>query len=175
MTRRWPSVRAEKARAQLDGFDEMVLRDGHVLHVPLHLMDGSVNPELTDLQKAVALDTAKRSRGYTVADAQRFGLKDASAMHRPGFRFAADPLARDEAIIALANYDADVESAWKGNPPVGEGSKGPVDPMDKAARVIAVRSMAGVDGKSTWAEGLYASPRRSPATTLRKSLTSAPI
>lgn len=66
------------------------------------------------------------TRNYTMADAARFGLKDASALSRPGFRYnGADPYARDAAIVALHEYDSEVSSAWEGKPPVGFGSHGP--------------------------------------------------
>ena len=212
-------VRAERARAQLDGFDEEgILRDGHALVVPLYAMDssGSINPELTDVQRAVARDKAmakamadaaaeaRATEMYTAderrlaldyglagpdglhrpgprksftfdskkvqdarleahrayiadlegawrnptgdadlrraptkeeapmpkqtfsdAEAKRFGLTDGRQLHRPGFRFAADPYAKDAAICQYADYDAAAESAWKGNPPTGFGSHGP--------------------------------------------------
>ena len=62
---------------------------------------------------------------FSDAEAKRFGLTDGRQLHRPGFRFAADPYAKDAAICQYANYDAAVKSAWKGNPPTGFGSHGP--------------------------------------------------
>ena len=66
------------------------------------------------------------TRNYTMADAERFGLKDASALSRPGFRYnGADPYARDEAIIAYHDRDLEDAEAWKGSPPTGAGSQEP--------------------------------------------------
>jgi hypothetical protein len=107
------------------------------------MADGNINPTLTFAQRLMAekvqkaaMDAAASTsttggptmttRNYTMADAQRFGLQDASALSRPGFRYnGADPYARDAAIVALYEYDREMSSAWEGNPPVGFGSHGP--------------------------------------------------
>ena len=128
-----------------DAIEDGVLKDGYSLIVPLFMADGSINPKLTFAQRLMAekaqkvqkaaMDAAASTttggptmtkRNYTTADAQRFGLKDASALSRPGFRYnGADPYARDAAIVALYEYDREMSSAWEGNPPVGFGSHGP--------------------------------------------------
>jgi hypothetical protein len=174
-------VRAERARAELeDDVDTLsdgttVLKDGHALRVPMFLADGTtINPKLTfeqrlvaqkvqqDLRdKATATRDAEQQLGkggrqtFSDADARRYGLADGRQLHRPGFRFnGADPYARDSAIIALADYDAAAESAWKTPTPlpyttevIGEGSKGPVDPTGQGREGDSCRTNTGERGR----------------------------
>ena len=154
-------VRAERARAELEdnAVENGILQDGHSLIVPLFMADGNINPTLTFAQRLMAekvqkaaMDAAASTsttggptmttRNYTLADAERFGLKDASALSRPGFRYnGADPYARDQAIISYSDYDADAESAWKmmaslpyTTEVTGAGSKGPSGSLAKGFR-----------------------------------------
>ena len=150
-------VRAERARAELEdnAIENGILQDGCSLVVPLFMADGNINPKLTFVQRLMAekvqkaqkaaMDAAASTsttggptmttRNYTMADAQRFGLQDASALSRPGFRYnGADPYAKDQAIIAYADRDLEYAEAWKTKPPLpysteltGEGSRGPYD------------------------------------------------
>jgi hypothetical protein len=99
-----------------------ILKDGGRLSFGLMAMDSA-----DDVLKATLDDMGNRPRGYTTADAHKFGLKDSRQLHRPGFRYAADPFARDAALIAYADRDAADADAWKGNPPVGQGSMGFVE------------------------------------------------
>src|SRR5580700_3709882 len=113
-------VRAERAQAEFDDDVDtladgtQVLKDGCSLRVPLFMADGSINPTLTFEQRLVAQKAQQALRDkaitekeapmpkqqHTMTDAKRFGLQDASALHRPGFRFnGADPYARDSAIM----------------------------------------------------------------------------
>ena len=138
-----------------DAIEDGVLKDGYSLIVPLFMADGSINPKLTFAQRLMAEKAQKAqraatdaaaststtggptmtTRNYTMADAQRFGLQDASALSRPGFRYnGADPYARDEAIIAYHDRDLEDAEAWKTKPPLpysteltGEGGRGPYD------------------------------------------------
>jgi hypothetical protein len=112
---------------------EDILRDGETLHVPLFLMDGSINPDLNEVQKAVALDAGARQRTFSLA-AQRFGLQDAAQLHRPGWRFnaTADAVeATHEREAAHVEYLLRLRDAYKSPPPpygrevTGAGSSGP--------------------------------------------------
>ena len=60
-----------------------VLRDQGRMSFSMMAMDAEsiLRSTVDDMQ-------GKRKRAYTTADAEKFGLKDASAMHRPGFRFS---------------------------------------------------------------------------------------
>jgi hypothetical protein len=88
-----------------DDLDENgLLKDGHALTVPMYAMDAQ--------QKAVREHFGplgfRDVQGKTpMLDAAR------AATHRPGFRYAADPYARDEALIALADYDRELQDAYK--------------------------------------------------------------
>jgi hypothetical protein len=107
----------------IDGREVRVLRDGGRLHVGTMMMDGAdeiLRSTVDDMQ-------GKPKRGYTTADAEKFGLKDGGQLHRPGFRFAPDAYAKDETLIAYADRDAADAEAWKGNPPTGQGSQGFVE------------------------------------------------
>jgi hypothetical protein len=99
-----------------------VLRDQGRMSFSMMAMDAEsiLRSTVDDMQ-------GKRKRAYTTADAEKFGLKDASAMHRPGFRFSPDAYAKDETLIAYADRDAADAEAWKGNPPTGQGSHGFVE------------------------------------------------
>ena len=116
-----------------DAIEDGFLKDGYSLIVPLFMADGSINPDLTFAQRLMAekakvqkaaMDAAASTsttggptmttRNYTLADAERFGLKDASALSRPGFRYnGADPYARDDAISAYHDRDLEFAVAWK--------------------------------------------------------------
>jgi hypothetical protein len=99
-----------------------ILRDQGRMSFSMMAMDAEsiLRSTVDDMQ-------GKRKRAYTTADAEKFGLKDASAMHRPGFRFSPDAYAKDETLIAYADRDAADAEAWKGNPPTGQGSHGFVE------------------------------------------------
>ena len=84
--------------------DDAVLAAGESLVVPMYAMDAQ--------QKAVREHFGplgfRDVQGKTpMLDAAR------AATHRPGFRYAADPYARDEALIALADYDRELQDAYK--------------------------------------------------------------
>ena len=79
--------------------DDAVLAEGESLVCPMYAMDAQ--------QKAVREHFGplgfRDVQGKTpMLDAAR------AATHRPGFRYAADPYARDEALIALADYDREL-------------------------------------------------------------------
>ena len=102
----------------IDGRRKRILRDGHVLRVPLMLRDG-INPSLTALQRSVA---------------NRYALSDAElASCRPGFRYprsrsraAADRQAMYDAYDKAVS-DAYLKPLGFGNDPAltGAGSHGP--------------------------------------------------
>jgi hypothetical protein len=80
--------------------EDGILQDGQSVRVPLYLKDGATNPALNATQRAVAEDKAARS----------FGLNDALALHKPGFRDARDSSAIDRLEQAYRAADlADAE------------------------------------------------------------------
>ena len=90
-----------------DDDDGRILRDGEFLRVPLVLMDGAPNDDLSPVQRAVALDAQQRDA------AKRFGLNDAAMLHKPGFRFSIN----DDALAAKEQAYRDVDraqsNAWR--------------------------------------------------------------
>src|SRR5450756_643159 len=84
-----------------DDDDHRILRDGEFLHVPMMMMDGSPNRDLTSVQRAVALDSQQRDE----AAALRFNLNDAAALHRPGYRFSINDAALDAKEQAYRDVD----------------------------------------------------------------------
>jgi hypothetical protein len=114
-----PTQEANMARSQrvldLDEADE-VLRDQEILRVPMYLMDGRPNPDLTPMQRLVAQDAAERQQ------ARSLGLK-----HRPGFRFQTDAVARDAKARAYHDYETSQGEAWR------------APPVAKARMVLAAR------------------------------------
>jgi hypothetical protein len=82
--------------------DDDVLRDGQTLRVPLYMRDG-----MSDIQREVADAKAMRDA------AKRFGLHDASALHRPGPRFLTDQAARARVEQARAEGIKDMCDAWR--------------------------------------------------------------
>ena len=118
--------------------DDDILRDGEVLHVPLYLMDGQPNPDLSPLQRDVgehAVPNAAR-RARVTDGAGNAGL----ALHRPGYRIV-DGIQRDMSVYAA--YDAEAEAAYKN---VGAGKREAlgqrVDPQEDATSVTGDRSAA---------------------------------
>ena len=101
-------------RRDLDDDDD-ILRDGEVLHVPLHLMDGQPNPDLSPLQRDVGEHAVRNAarRARVTDGAGNAGL----ALHRPGYRIV-DGIQRDMSVYAA--YDAEAEAAYKN---VGAGER----------------------------------------------------
>jgi hypothetical protein len=90
--------------------DDSILQDGQTLRVSMFLRDGSPNPLLSEVQRAVA---ATQTRKLLVDD----GTGNSLNLHKPGFRVSANPAERAAADAALtAAYD-EVEardaSAWR--------------------------------------------------------------
>jgi len=92
-----------------DDDDHRILRDGEFLHVPMMMMDGSPNRDLTSVQRAVALDSQQRDE----AAALRFNLNDAAALHRPGYRFSINDAALDAKEQAYRDVDLAQSNAWR--------------------------------------------------------------
>jgi|SRR5476649_859104 len=84
-----------------------ILKDGEFLRVPLMLMDGSPNRDLTPVQRAMALNAQQRDA------ARRFGLNDAAALHRPGYRFSINDAALDAKEQAYRDVDLAQSNAWR--------------------------------------------------------------
>jgi len=88
--------------------DDDILRDGEVLHVPLYLMDGQPNPNLSPLQRDVGehavRNAARRAQVTDGAGNSGWGL------HKPGFRISST-ITRDRSIYDA--YDAEMASAYK--------------------------------------------------------------
>jgi len=127
-----------KTYRRRDPDDDDILQDGEVLRVPLYLMDGQPNPDLSPLQRDVGehavRDAARRAR---VTDgAGNTGL----ALRRPGYRIA-DGIQRDMSVYAA--YDAEAEAAYKN---VGAGKREAlgqcVDRQEDATSVTDDRSAA---------------------------------
>lgn len=87
--------------------DHKILRDGEFLRVPLMLMDGSPNDDLSPVQRAVALDAQQRDA------ARRFGLNDGTALHRPGYRHCINDAALDAKEQAYRDVDLAQTNAWR--------------------------------------------------------------
>ena len=87
--------------------DHKILRDGEILRVPLMLMDGSPNDDLSPVQWAVALDAQQRDA------VRRFGLNDAAALHRPGYRFSINDVALNAKEQAYRDVDRAQRNAWR--------------------------------------------------------------
>ena len=99
---------AKLARILADAEDDNdTLRDGEVLRVPLRLADGSMNPALDQLQRAIAQQRMDN------ADATRFGLNDALAVHRPGYRYQTDERALAIKDEAYSQYNARIGTAYR--------------------------------------------------------------
>jgi hypothetical protein len=75
-----------------------ILKDHGHLRVPMHLRDGRVNPNLTDVQRAVA--------------ANRPSID--SSGRRPGFVFVDDAATREARARMYALKDLEYENAWRG-------------------------------------------------------------
>ena len=75
-----------------------VLKDHGRLRVPMFLRDGRINPNLTDVQRAVATHRP---------------LIDCSG-HRPGFALVNDAATREARSRMYALKDAEYENAWRG-------------------------------------------------------------
>lgn len=89
--------------------DHKILRDGEFLRVPLMLMDGSPNDDLSPVQRAVALNAQQRDA------ARRFGLNDGAALHRPGYRHCINDDALDAKEQAYRDVDRAQTNAWRSN------------------------------------------------------------
>ena len=79
-----------------------------------------------ELLKATAVDMERQrggKRGFTTANARRFGLEDGRQMHRPGWRFRTDHAADEKIALGYAIHDQQDERAWLGDKaaPVGDG------------------------------------------------------
>jgi hypothetical protein len=103
-----------------------VLAPGQRLVVPLRLMDGAPNPDLTRMQRLVAQDAAERQR---------------ARLHRPGFRLQPDAAARGEKLAAYDAYENSQREAWR-SPPSGHGSRGPIDQREEGDACV-VGGMTG--------------------------------
>jgi len=131
MTRRYQAFDARSRRNvdDAEAFDERgIVRDGYGLRVPLTLMDSTQRRVAADAKrrKVVERDPMGRVRSTfeeeeEEEDAARFGVNDALALHKPGYRYNTD-------AAAFAQQRAYAESvqrlcdAWKqtdASPPVG--------------------------------------------------------
>ena len=75
-----------------------ILKDHGLLRVPMYFRDGRINPNLTDVQRAVATNRP---------------LIDSSG-HRPGFAFVNDAATREARARMYALKDVEYENAWRG-------------------------------------------------------------
>lgn len=96
----------------IDGKPCRILKDGGVFRTSLMMLDGA-----DEILRNTAIDAAKQrgsKRGFTMADARRFGLEDGSQMHRPGWRFNTDATAAEKIALAHAVHDCEDEAAYRG-------------------------------------------------------------
>ena len=127
-----------KTYRRRDPDDDDILQDGEVLRVPLYLMDGQPNPDLSPLQRDVGEHAVRNAarRARVTDGAGNAGL----ALHRPGYRIV-DGIQRDMSVYAA--YDAEAEAAYKN---VGAGKREAldqcVDRQGDAASVTDDRSAA---------------------------------
>ena len=75
--------------------------------MPLRLADGSMNPALDEVQRAIA------QQRMDDAAAKRFGLSDALAGHRPGYRYQTDERALAIKDEAYSQYNARIGTAYR--------------------------------------------------------------
>lgn len=100
-----------------DAFDERgILRDGARFRVPHRMADGLTRDVADQIERA-------RSGDVRVVD---LSGNAGPALRRPGFRLV-DPRdvskqMRDAVDQAYSDYETDLTSAYKNNPPTGEGS-----------------------------------------------------
>jgi hypothetical protein len=100
----------------VDGKRVRILKDGGVFRTSLMMLDGA-----DEILRNTAIDAAKQrgsKRGFTMADARRFGLEDGRQMHRPGWRFNTDATAAEKIALAHAVHDCEDEAAYRGALPV---------------------------------------------------------
>src|SRR5664279_5802595 len=100
--------------------DDDILKDGQTLRVPMIMRDGSPNPTLTPVQRAVA--------------ATRAAMTFDAASHRPGHRYAnnAAPLNDAQRLRygvfdaakekAYSDAESDLTNSWRGNTGAGAGT-----------------------------------------------------
>jgi hypothetical protein len=97
---------------------ERVLRDGGRMKISMMAMDSA-----DAVLKATAADMQRqrdsKQRGFSLADARRFGLNDGADLHRPGFRYNLSDEMYD-AREAYRDYENSQAEAWRA-PPVGAG------------------------------------------------------
>jgi hypothetical protein len=80
--------------------DDDILRDGQRIVVPMNMRDG-----MSELQRAVAEDKARRGDGI--------GLVDALALHKPGQRFSVDAAARTHVEQVYQDEKRKLQDAWR--------------------------------------------------------------
>jgi hypothetical protein len=100
--------------------DDEILKDGETLTVKMYMKDGSPNPALTPVQRAIA----------ATRDAMTFD----AASHRPGHRYANDAAPLNDAQRlrygvfdgakekAYSDSDRDLTEAWRGSKSPATGS-----------------------------------------------------
>jgi hypothetical protein len=102
---------------------QRVLRDKGVMRTSMAAMD-----EVSDAvqrQRATMRDAARQHF------VRRYGLRDSSDLHRPGYRLQPDKAARGEKLAAYDAYENSQREAWR-SPPTGHGSRGPIDQRDES-------------------------------------------
>ena len=102
MTTRNYEIFETRTGRRIEEDDDDVLRDGQTLRVPLHMRDGH-----SPMQREVMEDKAAR----------RFGLDDATALHRPGYKYCVDADARARVEEARAQWIQEMTDGWKTTAP----------------------------------------------------------
>jgi hypothetical protein len=85
------------------------------------MMDGA-----DEVMKATVADMQRqrdsKQRGFSLADARRFGLNDGAYLHRPGFRYNLSDEMYDAREAAYRDYENSQAEAWR-SPPTGAGER----------------------------------------------------
>jgi hypothetical protein len=131
--RRRPDEDDEDFETTADG--RKILKDGHVFHVGLSMMDG--------VQRAVAMsDMARRSRAA-------FGDQFALSLHQPGFRTtdaAGNVVDRSASERARKEWIAEMQDAWRPKADA-QPSSATVKPFGAIALTAGEGNSCTIDGR----------------------------
>jgi hypothetical protein len=123
-----------------------VLRDKGVMRTRMAAMDGV--SDAAQRQRATMRDAARQHF------ARRYGLRDSSDLHRPGYRLQPDKAARGEKLAAYDAYEEHLTTSYL-SPHVantGAGSRGPCETREEGDSCL-IGGMEGhlveIDGELT--------------------------
>jgi hypothetical protein len=121
--------------------DDSILKDGERLIVPMFMKDGSPNPALSPIQRAIA----------ATHDAMTFD----AGMHRPGYRYPSSTAAMSDAAAkrntAYNDYERDRTDAWKSKaPPAGSYPANGANEGDACTVNGSPGSLRAIPGHDGW-------------------------